>query len=102
MATNPLIPAMPPAQPNLQSLTHTVNAVRQAAQILAGQQSTQGRPNAPGNTGKETWSEASRVTEVVRIYQANDKTSPNWIDVERINTLIMVNKDTGQTWVWKR
>ena len=105
------VPAIPPAMPTLASITATVNTMRQAVQILAGQQATQGRGVPPvGATGAAgpnvdrtgTWNELSRTTETVRIYQDNDQTSPNWVDIARINSLTMVNKDTGQKWTWNR
>lgn len=99
------LPGIPPALPNLQSLVQTVNALRQTVIIMSGQQGTQGRPGAPGQNGgnnnaRGTWSEAKRATQKVKVYNKDDKTQ--FIEVERINRLEMVNKDTGQTWVWER
>ena len=102
------IPAIPPAAPTIQSLVQTVNTMRQVVHILAGQQGTQGRQGfqgTQGNTGnsaKGTWNEVNRTTEKVKIYQNNDKTSENWVEVEQINSLTMNNKDTGQRWSWRR
>lgn len=98
------MPAIPPAQPNLQSLVNTVNAMRQTIIILMGQQGAQGRAGAAGkdSSAKGTWSESSRVTSKVKIYQNNDKSTGNFVEVEQINKLTMTNKDTKQTWTWQR
>src|SRR5258708_4929371 len=83
------IPAIPLAQPNLQSLTDTVNRMRTAILMLTGQSGSAGQ-NSSGFKTKETpkstqWVEQGRVTENVRVFQNNDKTSDNWVDVERLN-----------------
>jgi hypothetical protein len=102
------IPSIPPAKPTIASLTQTVNAMRQVIMILSGQQGTQGRPGAPGqqgassNSAKGTWSEVSRNSSTVRIFQNNDTNSDNWVDVEQINSLGMENRSTGQMWNWRR
>jgi hypothetical protein len=101
------LPSIPPAGPTIASLMSTVNAIRNQIMIITGRQGSQGRQGAPGRNGssnnaKGTWTEQARVVETVRIYQNNDPTSENWIDVERINKLAMVNKDTGQQWTWDR
>lgn len=48
------------------------------------------------------WIEVGRQTEKVRVYQNNDKTSPNYVDVEQINQLTMQDKKTGAVWRWNR
>lgn len=101
------LPAIPPAQANLQSLAASVNAMRQMLLIITGQQGTQGRPGAPGAKGQDAnakgqWTEHSRTTSKVKIYQNNDPSTGNFVEVEQMNTLTMGNKDTGQTWKWSR
>ena len=44
------------------------------------------------------WVEDSRTTQVVRVYNPNDKSQ--WVDVERINNLTFVDQDTGGVWQW--
>lgn len=108
--TNPApanLPGVPPAQPNIPSLVNTVNALRQIIQVITGQQGTQGRPGIPGRNGQNTsakgsWNETHRTTEKVKIYQNNDPTTGNFIEVEQINSLVLTNKDTGQKWTWNR
>lgn len=99
------MPGIPPALPNLQSLTHTVNAMRQVIMIMSGQQGSQGRPGAPGSNGgnnnaKAAWTELKRSTEKVKIKNKDDPSQ--FVEVERINRLEMKNAGTGQTWVWER
>lgn len=98
------LPSIPPAQPNLASLVQTVNAMRQTIIILAGQQGVAGAQGAAGQnaSAKGTWTEnrQARVTEKVKIYDPSDNT--RFVEVDRVNALQMVNKATGQTWVWSR
>jgi len=105
------IPPIPQARPDVNSLLATVNALRQAVLILSGAQTTTGQNKGneggffngftSGSSNKGTqWSEQSRAVEKVRIFQNDDKTSENWVDVERINSLTMVDKNTKQTWKW--
>ena len=102
------LPAIPPAQATLQSLANTVNAMRQVVLIITGQMGTRGpqgaagRQGQPGTSAKGTWSEQSRQEETIKIYQNNDKSTGNFVDVKQINKLVMGNKDTGQTWTWNR
>lgn len=51
---------------------------------------------------KADWEQSERVTEKVRVYQNNDPSSPNWVDVEQINKLVMKNGKTGEKWSWSR
>ena len=100
------LPSIPPAQPNLASLTATVNAMRQVLLFLVGQLGAQGPQGTPGAAGKPapagSWTQQEVVTQVVRIFQDNDPSSPNYVDVERVNKLVMGNNTTKQTWVFNR
>lgn len=99
------LPGVPIAQPNLASLTDTVNRLRQLVLILSGQQGVDG-PQAFGNNikpdkdKKGTWIEQSRQTETVKVYNPDDRTQ--FVEIERVNRLVMNNKDTGQRWTWDR
>lgn len=96
--------AIPIAEPNMRSLVATVNALRDMVHRLSGQdQSGQGQGTglkAPQEKQKVQWTEQKRTVKKERIYQNNDKTSENWVEVEHINSLTMVDKNTGQTWTW--
>lgn len=85
------VPAIPPASPNLASLTATVNALRQAMIFILGQQSRQ---------NPQRWKETSRTTSKVKIYDPNDKTV--FVEIEQINSLTMTDGVTGETWGWHR
>jgi len=97
------LPAIPPAMPNLQSLTATVNALRQALMIYTGQRGPQG---AQGRSGKDapsgSWTQSDIQTEKVKIYQNNDPSTGNFVEIERVNKLTMKNNSTNQTWVFNR
>lgn len=100
------LPSIPVAQPNLQSLAHTINVIRQVIHMTTGRQGTQGPQGAPGASAKKApparWQESGRTSTTVRVFQNNDKTSSNWVDIEQINTLTMGDKVTGESWQWKR
>lgn len=99
------LPGIPPAQPNIQSLVQTVNTMRQVLLYITGQQGPRGPQGAPGNNAKAQkarWVEASRNTVKVRVFQNNDKSSPNWVDIEQINGLKMTDGITGESWSWSR
>lgn len=95
------------AQPNLQSLTSTVNTLLQIIRALLGQSGSpglQGLQGAAGQAGKQPkptdFTQKSIVTNKVKIYQNNDPTTGNFVEVEVVNSLIMSNKN-GETWTYK-
>jgi len=98
------IPAIPPpAQATLQSLQQTINTMRQILIIITGQQATNGQQNpsitsppAPGGSFQQT----SVTTKTKRIFQNNDTTSSNWVDVEYVAQLKMDNNSTKSTWTY--
>lgn len=100
------MPSIPPVQPNIASLTATVNAMRHVIMILSGQQGTEGPPGRPGKDGKTKsdpptrWAETTRVVETVRIFSPEDRSV--YVDVERINRLVMSDKATKELWSWDR
>lgn len=97
------LPAIPPPAPNVQSLLATVQALRQIILIITGQQGQQGQQGAAGkNAPSGSWKQAAPVTEVVRIFQNNDPSSGNWVDVQRINRQEFDNAASKQTLVFVR
>jgi hypothetical protein len=101
-----------PPQPTIQSLMRAVIDLQRVVRSLSGQQQTT-RPSSDktGSNGfktkedkkkEERWTEEARVVEKVRVFQNNDKTSDNWVDVEQINQLKMRDKVTGERWAWDR
>ncbi len=99
---------IPPAQPNIASMMRTLNALRQVVNKMNGKDpdnrnrsTTYGMTSSNSNK-KPQWSEVSRKTEKVKVYQGNDKDSENWVEIEQINQLVMQNKNDGQKWEWNR
>lgn len=102
-SNNAGIPNIPAPQPNMQSMMKTVAALRDAVQKLAGKDAgIQNNLTPSKDTKGVQWQEQKRVVEKTKIYQNNDKSSPNWVEVEQINELVMIDKKSGQTWTWKR
>jgi hypothetical protein len=83
-----------------------LNALRQALLTLLGMlnnnNNATGTITSPKPSKPAQWNETNRVTSTVKIFQNNDPTSPNFVEVEQINSLTMTDKSTGNTWVWKR
>ena len=89
------------------SMANLLNAMRLAMLALLNQLNDNNKGQGgfnrrPDPSKKPSWTEVNRVTETVRVFQNNDKTSGNWVDVEQINSLTMQNKQTGDQWKWKR
>lgn len=104
------IPGLPgPVNPGSPSFNNDVanalNAILQMLKRMSGQQA-QFQQQLNGfktkDPQKSQWVQQDMVTETVKVYQNNDPTSSNWVEVERTNALTMKDKNTGQTWVWKR
>lgn len=99
------LPGIPIAT-DLRSLYAAVNAMRQTILIITNQQDTTGANNfsvkPDPNAKKQQWLEVSRVVEKVKVYQNNDPSTGNFVEIERINKLTMGDKNTGQQWTWDR
>lgn len=97
------LPAIPVAT-NLTSALMAINGIRQTLQIITQQiQRDNGFNRKPDPNGKKSqWVEKNRTTSTVKIYQNNDPSTGNFVEVEQIDTLTMADKNTGQTWDWKR
>lgn len=99
--------AIPIATTDLNNLVNVVNMLRAQVLRLSGQSGNDtagtGRaPKIPQEQKRVQWKEQARTVEKVKVYQNNDKSSSNWVEVEQINRLVMVDKNTGQTWEWRR
>lgn len=107
---NPVVPqpgvrALPsiPVATDLSSALRAINALRQTINILTQQQGGANNFSLKRDPDKKPqWSEQARVVEKEKIYQNNDPTTGNFVEVERINSLTMADKITGQTWRWDR
>jgi len=75
--------------------------VRRMLLKLTGQGVTNNIKTDAGNK-PATWNEIARATEKIRIFQNNDTSSPNYVDVDQINSLTMQDKNSKQTWKWTR
>lgn len=102
-----VMPSIPPATLDPSSMLAAIQALTAGFQLLTGQQ--QQRGGAPGQDGqpgqsakskKGDWQEQSRRTAKVRVTNPQDETQ--FVDVQVINQLVMVNATTGETWVWNR
>lgn len=113
-------PSIPQAT-DLQSALAAINAMRQILQQLMGMltpNNLQVNNNyygmqQPGGGGRITTNtrkpsqkrdrgfiEVHRVTSRVRVYNPNDH--EQYVDVERINQLVLRDNITGALWVWNR
>jgi hypothetical protein len=104
------LPGIPgPVNPmgNQQDINNAFAALLNALRLLLLQLANQ-RNGGNGTSGstpdknKPTWKEQSRVEQTVRVFQNNDPSSPNWVDVKQINQLTFADKNTGATWKWDR
>src|ERR1700719_198518 len=102
MATAVSIPAIPPpAQANMASLQSTVNQLREIMQTTTGQNGVQGQNTAPDSKNPPGGSFVilSQTVVTKRIFQNNDPTSQNWVDVQYVTNLTMQNNATKSLWV---
>jgi hypothetical protein len=71
-----------------------------------GEQGSPGKAGTPGASGKSPkkgrFVETQRTTSNVKIYQDNDSTSDNWVEIERINKVVWTDQVTGELIVWSR
>ncbi len=126
-----LLPSVPVAV-DLPSALAAIAALKLLIQQISGQQSVAGPrglpglpglrgfdglggggfSTAPGDKGQKgdnaskpsRWSEdkSQRVTQKKRIFQDNDKTSDNWVDISQINRVVWVDSVNGERIVWTR
>jgi hypothetical protein len=101
--TSPLeVPNIPIAT-DLPSLIRASNVMRQAIYNLTQNQIINNIHNTTNNNKSSAggrWQEKTRVSEKVRVFNPNDHTQ--YVDIERINALTMVDGKTGLTWNWRR
>ncbi len=98
------LPSIPVAT-DMASALAAINALRTTIKIITNQWTPNIGNNfntKPDPNKKVQWSEQSRVVDTVRIYQNNDPSTGNFVEVEQINRLVMADKNTGQTWSWDR
>lgn len=101
------LPSIPDPGPDINSLLASVLALKMIVERITGKDpldngTLNGFRIKPDPNKKEQWTEQSRVVEKVKVYQNNDPSTGNFVEIERINQLTMRDKATGQTWTWDR
>jgi hypothetical protein len=101
------LPGIPPiAQQTLASLQNTVNQLRQIIIVLTGQQGARGPAGRNGANAPSTSAQASSFTQKsintakIKIFQNNDPTSGNFVEIEQVNSLVLANSN-GATWTYR-
>jgi hypothetical protein len=96
--------APPPAQATLASLQQTVNTLREIIIITTGQQGWNGQPGANGSPGQPapggSFKQTSVTMQTQRVYQNNDPSTGNYVDVQYVSQLVMGNNSTKSTWTY--
>lgn len=59
-------------------------------------------PSTAAQGGRYVEDRTLRIVSKKRIFQNNDSTSENWVDIAQINRVVWVDTVTGQTIVWTR
>lgn len=103
-----ILPSIPPAT-DLASALAAISALTAAVNTMLGRTAVPtnkgGGFNVIDPTSKKAkpqprFNESSRVTEVLRIYNPDDKAQ--FVDVQQIKQLTMRDSVTGEQWVWNR
>lgn len=97
------LPGIPPAaQATLASLQGTVNQLRQIIIVLTGQSGAQGPPGLNGSTpsaSAASFTQKNVSYTTTKIYQNNDPSTGNFVEVQTVANLVMSNK-SGATWTY--
>lgn len=101
-----------PIATDLQSAIAAINAMRMILMRIANLQprfdgSSNGRGSGIRKPSKQEpkkkvgrWNEVSRVTKKEKVYNPEDK--EQFVEVERMNRLVMRDSITGEEWIWSR
>jgi hypothetical protein len=100
-------PKQQPAIPHANDLASALAAIAALKKIVEGWTLPHPDNNEGGISGFKTnpskqsrWTQANRTVERVKIFNPSD--SSQFVEIDRINSLTMVDKVTGETWVWNR
>lgn len=97
------LPGIPgPAQATVQSLQQTVNQLRQIIIVMTGQRGSQGPPGQSAATPSASAASFTQKTiayTTTKIYQNNDPSTGNFVEVQTVQNLVMANK-SGATWTY--
>ncbi len=124
LPTIPVALNLPTAIAAIKKITQIINMLTGASDNVGlGNFNTRGDSGAAGTNGKagqagkeagdkepknkkSRWVECNRTTEKVRVYQEDaatgERNEDNYVDIERINLLVMQDTVTGSLWTWKR
>lgn len=92
------IPGLPaPAAANIPSLQATVNQLREIIITILGQQGAQGAAGKNAKPGDFVQKSIKTVTK--KIYQNNDPSTGNFVEVQQVQQLVLASK-TGGTWTY--
>lgn len=103
-----------PIATDLQSALAAINAMRMILMRLAnlqprfdgsgngrgGRIDTRSKSEQPKNKKPGRWNEISRITKKEKVYNPEDK--EQFVEVERMNRLVMQDTLTGEQWIWSR
>jgi hypothetical protein len=101
-------PKTQPSIPLATDLASALAAIGALKKIVENLTQPQPQNNTGGNGFKTTnnpppngtWQQQSRTTEKVKITNPSDPSQ--FVEIERINALTMVDTTTGNTWKWNR
>lgn len=97
------LPGLPgPAQANVASLTGTVNQLLNVVRALLNQPGTQGPQRTPDNSNNNnpgSFTQQDVQRNKVKVYQNNDPSTGNFVEVDQVTKLVMGNK-AGATWTY--
>lgn len=92
------IPGMPaPAAATVQSLQSVVNQLREIIITILGQQGAQGAAGTNAKPGD--FVQKSIKTSTKKIFQNNDPSTGNFVEVQQVQQLVLASK-TGGTWTF--
>lgn len=76
------------------------NLVRIASTTINNNITNNNRITGPGAGGNWVEVRNQRVTQRVRVHSSQDP--DEYVDILQINHLVMVDRNTGATWIWNR
>lgn len=103
---NPQVKSIPGVLPAPTNLPSALNAIRNLQEIVRYLTNQVVNNNTGGGTISTKaqpgdFTQTDIQTEKVKIYQNNDKTSDNWVEVEQVNGLTFKDK-LGNKWQYTR
>jgi hypothetical protein len=94
-----ILSGQPPPQNNVAAQQRVVQGTPVLRFFLPGPSGSAGPPGV-GGSRRSNWVEAFRTTATVRVENPDD--SSQFVEIERINQLVMRDTVTGSTWEFNR